>query len=181
MKKIFIYSIFLLALVERVWFDLGPNIELITLATILSAFYLDKKSTLLLTLTIMLISDLIIGNTNIFIFTWSGFVLPALAVTLLPKLNKNKIFLGTASGIFANLFFFTWTNFGVWLLDSWNMYPNTLLGLVQSFINGIPFLKNQLLSTLVFVPLGFILYEITFNILPTFSKAKRALSKSFFV
>ena len=181
MKKIFIYTIFLLALMERIWFDLGPNIELITLATMLSAFYLNRKSTLILTLIVMIISDLIIGNTNIFIFTWSGFIIPALAVTILLKLKKNKVLLATITGISANLFFFTWTNFGVWLLDSWNMYPNTVFGLIQSFINGAPFLKNQLISTLFFVPLGFTVYEITFNSLPTFSKTKRALSKSFFV
>jgi hypothetical protein len=43
------------------------------------------------------------------------------------------------------------------------MYPNTIFGLMSSFINGIPFLKYQLTSTLFFVPIGFILYEIIFN------------------
>jgi len=163
MKKAFVLSIFFLALVERVWFDLGPNIELITLATILSAFYLNRKNTLLLTFVIVALSDLLIGNSNIFLFTWSGFILPLLAINIFKHLRVNGILSGTLAGISFNLFFFFWTNFGVWLLDSWGMYPNTALGLIQSYINGLPFLKYQLTSTLFFVPIGFILYEIIFN------------------
>jgi hypothetical protein len=169
MKKIFVYSLFFLAFIERVWFDLGPNLELITLATILSAFYLDKKTTFLLAFGTIALSDLAIGNSNIFIFTWSGIILPILAINifknLIAKLNLkiNKIFAGTLAGISANLFFFIWTNFGVWALDSWGMYPNTALGLMQSYINGLPFLKYQLTSTLFFVPIGFLTYEVMFN------------------
>lgn len=171
MKKIFtiksqsllIYSIFILAFIERVWFDLGPNIELITLASILAAFYLNKKSTFLLIFGTVALSDLLIGNSNIFLFTWTGFLLPILAISIFKSLNVSRILSGTLAGVSSNLFFFFWTNFGVWTLDSWDMYPNTIFGLMSSFINGIPFLKYQLTSTLFFVPIGFILYEIIFN------------------
>ena len=163
MKKLFIFGIFFLALVERIWFDLGPNIELITLATVLATFYFDEKLAFLLTLGIVAISDLLIGNTNIFLFTWSGFLLPILLISLISKLKQNKIILGTFAGISSNLFFFIWTNFGVWALDSWGMYPNTLSGLTMSYLNGLPFLKYQLTSTLFFVPLGFVIYRICFN------------------
>lgn len=175
MKKVFILSIFFLALAERVWFDLGPNIELITLATILSAFYLDRKTTLLLTFGIVVLSDLLIGNSNIFVFTWSGFILPILAINIFKNLKVNNVLSGTLAGISFNLFFFFWTNFGVWALDSWGMYPNTALGLIQSYINGLPFLKYQLTSTLFFVPIGFLIYEVMFNNL--YSKVKSSLSK----
>lgn len=162
-QALLIVSIFLLALVERVWFDLGPNIELITLATILAAFYLNKKLAFLLTLGTVALSDLLIGNSNIFLFTWSGFILPILAISIFKKINMNNILSGTLAGISSNLFFFFWTNFGVWALDSWGMYPNTALGLMSSFFNGLPFLKYSLTSTLFFVPLGFLVYSICFN------------------
>lgn len=171
MKRLFIYSIFILAFAERVWFDLGPNIELITLATIMGALYLTKKETLLLTLLTIAVSDIIIGNSNIFLFTWTGLVLPLLAISLFDKFKKNKIVYSLATGISYNLFFFVWTNLGVWLLDSWGMYPNTALGLIQSYINGLPFLKYQLTSTLFFVPLGIILSEFIFN--TSFSKLQK--------
>lgn len=163
MKKLFVYSLFIIAFIERVWFDLGPNIELVTLATILSAFYLDKKNTFLLTFGMVALSDILIGNSNIFIFTWSGIMLPLLAINIFKNLKANSILAGTLAGISSNLFFFIWTNFGVWALDSWGMYPNTAFGLLQSYINGLPFLKYQLTSTLFFVPIGFLTYEATFN------------------
>lgn len=184
MKKIFtiksqsllIYSIFILAFIERVWFDLGPNIELITLASILAAFYLNKKSTFLLIFGTVALSDLLIGNSNIFLFTWTGFLLPILAISIFKSLNVSRILSGTLAGVSSNLFFFFWTNFGVWTLDSWDMYPNTIFGLMSSFINGIPFLKYQLTSTLFFVPIGFILYEIIFNNLLNKLKKPSALT-----
>lgn len=177
MKNYFVYLIFLLAFLERTVFDLGPNFELITLAMVLSSFYLTSNSSLLFTFFLILTSDLIIGNSNIFIFTWSGFLIPVLFLGLFKKLKINKIFSGTLAGISSNLFFFVWTNFGVWLLDSWGMYPKTAYGLASSYINGLPFLKYQLISTLLFIPLGLFIYQITFKSLPTFSKIKRALSR----
>lgn len=175
MKRLVIYLVFVLAFIERVWFDLGPNIELITLATILSAFYLDRKTTMFLTLGVIAGSDVLIGNSNIFLFTWSGFILPILVISIFKNLKINRFLSGTLAGISSNIFFFLWTNFGVWALDSWGMYPNTLLGLLQSYINGLPFLKYQLTSTLFFVPIGFLVYEIVFNNL--YSKVKSSLSK----
>ena len=109
----------------------------------------------------MLSTDLILGNTSIFIFTWTGFLIPALAIGKIFYDRKlplpRKALLGTAAGVGSNLFFYFWTNFGVWATDSWDMYSNNLSGLVNSYINGLPFLKLQLTSTLYFVPLGFLI------------------------
>ena len=159
-KNLFVYFIFLLAFLERTVFDLGPNFELVTLAMVLSAFYLSPKSSLLFTSLLLISSDTLIGNSNIFIFTWSGFLLPILFVKYIKNLKINKIFSGTIAGISANVFFFVWTNFGVWALDSWGMYPKTILGLMSSYFNGLPFLKYQLTSTLLFVPLGFFIFKL---------------------
>lgn len=162
MKKLFVIILFLLAFIERVFVDLGPNIELITLAMLLSAAYMNKKQAFWLTLLIMATTDLIIGNTNIFIFTWSGFLIPAFIAGEFFSKNKTsglgKIGLGTISGIGSSLFFYFWTNLGVWLMGS--MYPKTLAGLAASYINGLPFLKLQFISTLLFVPIGFGLMEL---------------------
>ena len=160
MKNYLVYFIFFLAFLERTVFDLGPNFELVTLAMVLSAFYLNPKSSLLLTSLLMISSDLIIGNNNIFIFTWSGFLIPILFIKHFKNLKLNNIFSGTLAGISSNLFFFFWTNFGVWALDSWGMYPKTILGLMSSYLNGLPFLKYQLVSTLLFVPLGFLIFDL---------------------
>jgi hypothetical protein len=174
MKKLILPILLILAVLERTVFDLGPNFEFVTTALILSAFYLGKKQSLLLIFLILLISDSIIGNTNIFIFTWTGFLIPAFfASNIFKKLKLNKILLGTGLGISSNIFFYLWTNFGVWLLDSWGMYPKTIQGLLLSYFNGLPFLKYQLASTLLLLPLTLIVVEVAKKIvaLPRFKKS----------
>jgi hypothetical protein len=147
--NIYIYILFILAFIERTFFDLGPNVELVTLAMLATSIYLSRSQALKLTFILMAATDLVIGNTNIFLFTWTGFLIPIFAISKLKK--YNPLFLGISS----NLFFYIWTNLGVWLLDSWGMYSKDLPGLIHCYINGLPFLKNQLCSTLLFVPLGF--------------------------
>lgn len=166
MKKLsFLFILFFLAFSERVLFDFGPNIELVTMALVISSFYFGWKESFWLIFTIMLFSDLIIGNTNIFIFTWTGFLLPAFVIQYfsIPKSSsRTKATTGTIAGILANGFFFIWTNFGVWLLSG--MYAKTAAGLLESYINALPFLRMQLISTFIFVPLGFVLTELIISL-----------------
>jgi hypothetical protein len=180
MKKVLLISLFLAAFLERTVLDLGPNYELVTTAMILAVYYTSKKEGFLLTLAIVAFTDRIIGNTSIFLFTWSGFLISALfASEFLEKFKKRKnklkttvtkkLFTATTlttTAFSANIFFFLWTNFGVWLLDSWGMYPDNVYGLLLSYVNALPFLKNQLVSALVFVPTGFLVIEQARKTLP---------------
>lgn len=171
MKKVLLISLFLVAFLERTIFDLGPNIELVTMAMILASFYLGKIQALWLVFLIMVTTDRIIGNTWIFIFTWSGFLIPAFfAGKVFKKLKIRKFNFRlrllplTGAGLAFNLFFYLWTNFGVWLLDTWGMYSKDLSGLLSCYINGLPFFKNQLVSTLIFIPLGFLAFEVAIRV-----------------
>jgi hypothetical protein len=147
--------IYLLAFLERTVLDLGPNVELVTLAMLASGIYLSRNTSLKLTFLLMAATDLILGNTRIFLFTWSGFLLPIFILSKLSTMNyKLSILKITGLGLISNLFFYIWTNFGVWALDTWGMYPKTLPGLIDCYLMGLPFLKLQLQSTLVFVPIG---------------------------
>ncbi len=171
---ILLATLFLAAFSERVFFDFGPNFELVTTTLVLSSFYVGKKQSFWTILLIMFLSDLIIGNTNIFLFTWTGFLIPALfskdlinKLTLsLSRITNYKLpitrkfltsFSLTSAGLTSNLFFYLWTNFGVWLLSG--MYPNTAPGLLTSYINALPFLKYQIVSTLIFLPSIFFITE----------------------
>ena len=164
-KYLLLPILFLTAFAERIFWDFGPNVELVTAAMVLSTFYLGGKTSLKLTLTIMLITDIILGNSGIFIFTWSGFAIPIYFISKMRN-TKSSVFIrsftGTLSGISSTAFFFVWTNFGVWLLSS--IYPKTVLGLLASYVNALPFLRYQAISTLVFVPLGFIAIELAIAI-----------------
>ena len=160
-------TLFLAAFLERTAWDLGPNIELVTTTVVLASLYLGRKSTFWLTFAIIALSDRVIGNSKIFLFTWSGFLIPAF---FLPNLFKNlklninnyrwKLLGLTGSGMLANLFFFFYTNFGVWLLDSWGIYTKDAPGLIKCYILGLPFLKNQLISSLIFIPAVYLSIEL---------------------
>jgi hypothetical protein len=62
-------------------------------------------------------------------------------------------------GIFASLFFFLWTNFGVWISDSFHMYPTTWVGLINCYFAGLPFLKLNLAGNLFFISVSFSVVE----------------------
>jgi hypothetical protein len=155
----------ILALLEKVAFDLGPNRELITATMIVTTLTLGRKNSLAVMALLLVLGDLIFGNTSIFLFTWSGFLLPILILPKITSLLNEKVvtsmLTGTGFGIASVLFFFIWTNFGVWLLDSWQMYPNTLTGLVASYVNALPFLKLQLQSTVLSIPLAIAMWRGT--------------------
>lgn len=156
MNILFLFFLTSIALLERIVFDLGPNVELVTAVMIVSSLFFGFRVSTFVTLLVVILSDLLIGNSAIFIFTWSGFLIPILLMNKL-KLSNNvtkQLLGGMSLGLGANLFFYFWTNFGVWLLDATGMYTNDFAGLVLAYARALPFLKLQLLSSIVFVPLA---------------------------
>ena len=158
MKKIIFAAVLIsLAIVFRTFAHIAPNVEYVTAATLLAGAYLGRKYALLVPFIIMVLTDTLIGNTNIFIFTWSAYLL----IGYLGYLGnlRGKLIKATGAGILASLFFYLWTNFGVWALDSWGMYTRDLSGLVNCYVMGLPFLKLNLLGNLFFVPVSFGIVE----------------------
>lgn len=159
--------VFILALVLAVGFrtiwHLAPNVEIVTAVAVITPFLFRKKIlAFILTLAIMVISDSLLGNTNIFLFTWSGFILAPLASILLHKISTNHKHISNlpllSSGIISNIVFFLWTNFGVVVLT--NMYSKDLAGLLKSYYYGLPFLQNQLLGTVVAITVFSTFYHL---------------------
>lgn len=75
------------------------------------------------------------------------------AITLLGFLTLKKISLKNLLGtsIIASGLFFLLTNFGAWMMDPMNMYPDNFAGLVACLSAGIPFFWNTLAGDLFFV------------------------------
>lgn len=149
-----------LALGERLFFDLGPNVELVTTTALLAAVYLGFPYAFLVPFIALVVSDVVLGNTAIFIFTWSAYLIIGGAGLLLRKAGFKGLKLVAIAGaqaLASSFFFYLWTNFGVWL-QGW--YPPTLAGLVQSYWWGLPFLKLNLISNLLLVPAAFSLGEL---------------------
>jgi hypothetical protein len=137
-------------------FGIAPNLEIVTASTLLAAAFLGRRWSLVVPVGIMAASDVIIGNTSILFFTWSAFAVIGLAGLALRRLKARpgQLMLGAlGAGVGASLWFFAYTNFGVWLLG--DMYPHTLAGLMQCYAMGLPFYRTMLLGNLVLVPAYF--------------------------
>ena len=142
-----------------------PNFETVMVATFLAAMLLPTAASLIVTLGIMLISDLYLGyfgSSKIILFTYSGFLMISLITTKYREkidngLNVGSVYRFTASGIIFAAIYDTWTNFGVFLLT----YNHTFENLVLVYILGLPFMLYHLLSNIItFTLFGFPLYYI---------------------
>ena len=145
MKNLFISLVLItIAIGERLWFDLGPNVELVMTASVLASIYLGRRWGVGVALVSLMISDFFLGNSLIMIFTWSAFALIAFG----GKMIKGPL-MGAGYGLVGALFFYFYTNFGVWLIG--NLYPHTFSGLINCYMMGLPFLRLQAVGSMVFL------------------------------
>lgn len=167
---VWVCLLILIAVFQR-WFNFktgykffGPNVEFVTVATLLMGVYLGGVWRIMFPIVSLFISDALIGSYSpIFYFTWSAYLLMAFASPILQKFQKTPtrlILSSTFYSLLFTLFFYFWTNFGVWRLG-W--YPQTWTGLLESYIAALPFLRFHLIGNLLFVPLGFTLVEFLRN------------------
>lgn len=132
-----------------------PNFEIITALALIAGIYLGGIYMIIVPLAIIFLSDLVIGNNYIFIFTWTAFMFIGLFGYLYKKYkNKfNKIFANSILlAIASSIFFYLYTNFGWWLMSG--MYEHSLSGLIRCYYMAIPFFRNNLMGNLIFVPVG---------------------------
>lgn len=149
----------------RTFFHLAPNVEMVTACALIAGTYLGLTEALGVPLVIMILSDLWLGNTNIFLFTWSAYLFIGLIGfgSRRWRTGKWKLARVISLSIVSSFWFYLWTNFGVWLLDSWGMYPKTISGLLEAYLFGLSFLRLNLVSNLFFVPLLFFLFEKAYS------------------
>ena len=141
-------------------YNFAPNLELITVAAVLSAIILGKRAAIIVPILTIITSDLIIGNSSIFIFTWGSFAIIGAGAILLRKLNNKpgkQIIASTGFAIASSFMFFIVTNLGVWL-QGW--YPATLTGLITCFTSAIPFYRTMLIGNLIIVPASVATYQL---------------------
>lgn len=106
------------------------------------AYFQDKKISIALMLSTMLVSDYAIGFHSQMPSVYLAYlILVALGFSLKINSGRNKV-LGFS--VLGSFLFYLITNFSVWLQGS--LYPVTFSGLIDCYIMGIPFYRNQLLS-----------------------------------
>lgn len=141
-------------------YNFAPNLELVTVATVLAATIIGFNAAITVPVISMVVSDLIIGNSSIFVFTWSSFAIIGLGAILLRKLNnkpKKQIVYSLGFAAASSFMFFLITNLGVWL-QGW--YPATLSGLVDCFTMAIPFYRTMIVGNLILVPTAITIWQI---------------------
>ena len=133
----------------------APNFTPIAAIALFGGVYLNKKYALILPLIAMFIADLFIGFHDTMIYVYGAFLLTGGIGLWLRKHKSGGVVIGAS--VVSSLLFFLITNFGVW---AQGMYARDLSGLMQSYVMGLPFLKNTLLGDLFFVGVFFGSYEL---------------------
>lgn len=167
MKKI-ILPILLIALAVG-WriinheFQFAPNLEIVTAVSVIAAVTIGLRAAIVVPIAAMILSDLIIGNSAIFMFTWSSFALIGASAVILRRLNNKpakQIMYSAGFAAISSLVFFLITNFGVWA-QGW--YPATFAGLMNSYVMAIPFYRTMLIGNLIIVPSAVAIYQLVKN------------------
>lgn len=133
-------------------YQIAPNLEIVTSVSVIAAIVIGFQAAIIVPISTMILSDLIIGNSSIFMFTWSSFVIIGVSALLLRKLNKQpkkQMLYSVGFAATSSFLFFVVTNFGVWA-QGW--YPATFAGLMDSYAMAIPFYRTMLIGNLILVP-----------------------------
>jgi hypothetical protein len=107
----------------------------------------DVKIAVLVTLSAMLLSDLIIGSDVTSFAVYLALTLSVLVGRYLKSSSSLK--LGFISATLSACLFFIITNLAVWFASG--IYPRTLDGLYECFILALPFFRNTLLSDYLYL------------------------------
>ena len=105
----------------------------------------DRKVAVALMLSAMLASDFLIGfHDQMLSVYFSYLVLVSLGFLLSSNSSRVKI---AGFAVMGSFIFYVISNFGVWYAGT--LYPLTAAGLVDCYIQALPFYRNQLLSDVV--------------------------------
>jgi hypothetical protein len=151
-KEIFPIGLVLILILSRL-IPHPPNFTPIVAVAIMSGYLFKNIYLSFATLLVsMLVADAFIGfYENIFFVYLSLLFLVYIFYKLGRKINLKNLFLYSFTG---SILFFIITNFGVWSLGSPGLdnvpYEKNLQGLIKCYVLAIPFIKNTVLSTLIF-------------------------------
>ena len=156
-----------------------PNLEIITVLALIAGIYLGGVYAVAVPLSVIFLSDLVIGNTYIFIFTWTAFAMIGLFGYASRKVSLPKVGLGWKKSVIlallSSIFFYVYTNFGWWLMSG--MYEYSLSGIIRCYYMAIPFFRNNLVGNLIFVPIGIYVASKVFCNVESYNVSKISLQE----
>lgn len=143
---------------DATWSGFSPVIAI----ALFSGFIIKERNmSFLMPLLALFISDLtiqLLHNADIFPYAgfydgqWKNYLI-LLSATLIGLALKGRSFKTLAAGsLIAPTVFFLISNFNVWLNAGESFYPKTFSGLMTCYEAGLPFYRNALIATLIFLP-----------------------------
>lgn len=152
-----------------------PNMtSLSAVALFGGAYFADKRLAFLVPLGALFLSDLVLGFYAHVEVVYLAFLL-VVCIGLLLQKHRSVLTIAGAS-IASSLVFFLVTNFVGFHIDG-GLYPMTFNGMMESYIAGLPFLRNTMIGDLLYTALlfgGFALLETRFTALKEVRAAQAA-------
>jgi len=126
-----------------------PNFTAVTATALFAGRHFKNKILAFAApLTVMILSDLILGFYTISLFVYASFA----AVVFLGQWSQK---MNVLIVLFSSLTFFVISNFGVWLLG----YPLTLEGFIACYTAAIPFFRNAILGDLFYAAILYYIFK----------------------
>ncbi len=121
-----------------------PNLTPVIALSVLAAAWFPKgKTQYLVPLTIMLLTDAVIGFHSLMPVVYGSLLVAGTCGRLLR--HQTDTTQSLLAGASSSIVFFILSNFGVWAMSP--LYPKTVAGLVSCFTMAIPFFHNTVLAT----------------------------------
>jgi hypothetical protein len=172
--RLIIFTLILAGLATACKYFFGPDLDwsgfspVIAIALFSGLIIKQKDASFLLPLLALFISDVVIQLLYVQdLFPYAGFYggqwknyAILLSATLIGWALKGRNMSSLLTGaIAAPTVFFLLSNFSVWIATTEATYTKDFSGLMTCYAAGLPFYKNALIATLVFLPGILIVYN----------------------
>lgn len=172
--RLIVFTLILVVIATLCKFLFGPNLDwsgftpIFAIALFAGFIIRQRGNSFLLPLLALFISDAIIQFLYVQgLFAYAGFYDGQLKnygilliATLLGWFLKGRNFGSLLGGaVAAPTIFFLLSNFGVWMSTGEAVYSRDFSGLMTCYAAGLPFYKNALISTMIFLPAILLAYN----------------------
>ena len=165
--KLLVFTIILIALATACKYFFGPDLAwsgfspVIAIALFSGFIIKQKDMSFLLPLMALFVSDAVIQflySQDLFPYAgfysgqWKNYLILLVATLIgwtLKGRSSSSLIIGA---IAAPTVFFLLSNFGVWMSSTETTYSKDFTGLITCYTAGLPFYKNALMATIVFLP-----------------------------
>ena len=118
----------------------------------------DIKFSVFVPLCAMLISDFIIGMHSLMLWTYGPIIILSLLSYYFTNAKASRI---ASLAIASPAVFYLISNFGVWINSP--MYTKDLSGLIQCYVNAVPFYASSAIACILFCSAFFLIYSLLKN------------------